>query len=57
MGHTDEHPHGEPDEGDGGEPEHQVDVDEDAQDGEQRHAGGVEAAAGPARAYFAQKKE
>ena len=40
---TDDHPDGEPREGEGVEAEHQVDVDEDAQDGNQRHAGNVEA--------------
>ena len=40
---TDDHPDGEPREGERVEAEHQVDVDEDAQDGNQRDTGNVEA--------------
>ena len=39
---TDDHPDGEPCEGERVEAEHQVDVDEDAQDGNERDTGNVE---------------
>ena len=39
---TDDHPDWEPGEGEGVEAEHQVDVDEDAEDGHQWHTGHVE---------------